>query len=80
MVARPPVVEFARPYALWKVILTYVAGLIFYAFHFPECVWPGKFDYWGASHHVQKALLSAWPETLRLMNSPTNTLPRCQPC
>jgi adiponectin receptor len=23
----------------------YIIGLVFYAFHFPECVFPGKFDY-----------------------------------
>lgn len=25
--------------------LFYITGLIFYAFHFPECVFPGKFDF-----------------------------------
>ena len=30
----------------------YVTGLLFYGFHFPECVWPGRFDSWGASHQV----------------------------
>ena len=32
--------------------MAYVIGLVFYAFHWPECVWPGRFDRWGASHHV----------------------------
>ncbi|WVO14646.1 hypothetical protein L204_102283 [Cryptococcus depauperatus] len=33
-------------------ILVYVIGLLFYAFHFPECKWPGKFDLWGSSHQL----------------------------
>lgn len=33
------------------VILSYIAGLMFYATHFPECCWPGKFDYAG-SHSI----------------------------
>ena len=33
-------------------IFTYVFGLVFYALHFPECAWPGRFDYWGHSHQV----------------------------
>jgi predicted membrane channel-forming protein YqfA (hemolysin III family) len=31
----------------------YVFGLMFYATHFPECKWPGKFDYIGHSHQVR---------------------------
>ena len=30
----------------------YVLGLTFYATHFPECKWPGKFDYIGHSHQA----------------------------
>ncbi|GHJ87456.1 hypothetical protein NliqN6_3858 [Naganishia liquefaciens] len=30
----------------------YVLGLTFYATHFPECKWPGKFDYIGHSHQI----------------------------
>ncbi|OWZ74740.1 hemolysin [Cryptococcus neoformans Bt85] len=33
-------------------IVAYVIGLLFYAFHFPECKWPGKFDIWGSSHQL----------------------------
>lgn len=33
-------------------IVAYVVGLLFYAFHFPECKWPGKFDIWGSSHQL----------------------------
>lgn len=33
-------------------ILTYITGLVFYGFHFPESRWPGKFDTWGASHQI----------------------------
>jgi hypothetical protein len=32
--------------------LAYIIGLVFYAFHWPECQWPGKFDRWGMSHNV----------------------------
>lgn len=31
----------------------YVFGLVFYATHFPECKWPGRFDYIGHSHQVR---------------------------
>ena len=34
-------------------IITYVIGLVFYAMHLPECIWPGKFNYWGSSHQVR---------------------------
>lgn len=34
-------------------VAAYVVGLLFYAFHFPECKWPGKFDTWGSSHQVR---------------------------
>jgi predicted membrane channel-forming protein YqfA (hemolysin III family) len=33
-------------------VLSYITGLLFYAFHMPECFWPGKFDHWFASHQV----------------------------
>lgn len=33
-------------------VAAYVVGLLFYAFHFPECKWPGKFDTWGSSHQI----------------------------
>ena len=32
--------------------MTYITGLVFYACHFPECAWPGRFDYGGSSHQV----------------------------
>lgn len=41
---------FVAPFGL--SVLTYVVGLLFYAFHFPECCAPGKFDIWGASHNM----------------------------
>lgn len=34
-------------------VFSYIFGLIFYAFHFPENMWPGRFDYWFASHQVR---------------------------
>jgi adiponectin receptor len=37
-------------------VITYVIGLLFYAFHFPECFRPGKFDTWGHSHQVRLSL------------------------
>ncbi|RSH94877.1 hypothetical protein EHS25_004683 [Saitozyma podzolica] len=42
--------EFVSPFGL--SIITYVAGLLFYGFHFPECIWPGRFDHLGASHQL----------------------------
>lgn len=39
-------------------IVAYVIGLLFYAFHFPECKWPGKFDIWGSSHQVRYFIYS----------------------
>ncbi|KAG8861741.1 hypothetical protein FRB96_002699 [Tulasnella sp. 330] len=33
-------------------ILAYLTGLVFYATHFPECLFPGKFDYIGGSHAI----------------------------
>lgn len=39
-------------------IVAYVVGLLFYAFHFPECKWPGKFDIWGSSHQVRYSIYS----------------------
>ncbi|ODO05057.1 hypothetical protein I350_05670 [Cryptococcus amylolentus CBS 6273] len=36
-------------------LAAYAIGLIFYAFHFPECKWPGKFDTFGASHQIWHA-------------------------
>jgi adiponectin receptor len=29
-----------------------VLGAIIYAMKFPECCWPGRFDYLGASHNI----------------------------
>ncbi|KAK8861737.1 hypothetical protein IAR55_002560 [Kwoniella newhampshirensis] len=46
---------FVAPFGL--SIMTYITGLIFYAFHFPECKWPGKFDTWGASHQIWHAAI-----------------------
>lgn len=43
-------------------VIAYVTGLIFYAFHFPECVWPGRFDTWGASHHVSMTRFEGIPD------------------
>ncbi|WVR03661.1 hypothetical protein IAU60_000656 [Kwoniella sp. DSM 27419] len=39
---------FVAPFG-WSII-AYLTGLVFYAFHFPECAWPGKFDRYGMSH------------------------------
>lgn len=47
------VVSSVAPFGL--SIITYVTGLLFYGFHFPECIWPGKFDHLGASHQVSQA-------------------------
>nr|XP_031859596.1 uncharacterized protein CI109_005059 [Kwoniella shandongensis]KAA5526668.1 hypothetical protein CI109_005059 [Kwoniella shandongensis] len=46
---------FVAPFGI--SIVTYITGLIFYAFHFPECRWPGKFDTWGASHQIWHAAI-----------------------
>jgi hypothetical protein len=32
-------------------LVSYLTGLAFYATHFPECCFPGRFD-WGGSHAV----------------------------
>jgi adiponectin receptor len=50
-------------------VITYIAGLLFYAFHFPECIWPGRFDLWGASHQVSPALC---PSTSSVVIIPPN--------
>ena len=42
--------NLAAPFGL--SVITYVIGLLFYAFHVPECFYPGKFDRWGHSHQV----------------------------
>ncbi|EJT48473.1 hypothetical protein A1Q1_02494 [Trichosporon asahii var. asahii CBS 2479] len=42
--------RFVKPFT-WS-ILSYVLGLICYAFHFPECKFPGRFDRLGASHQL----------------------------
>ncbi|WVQ83746.1 hypothetical protein IAT38_005890 [Cryptococcus sp. DSM 104549] len=47
--------EFVAPFGL--SILSYIVGLLFYAFHFPECQWPGMFDKWGASHQIWHAAI-----------------------
>ncbi|WRT63901.1 uncharacterized protein IL334_000827 [Kwoniella shivajii] len=51
---------FTAPFG-WS-IATYLTGLWFYAFHFPECRWPGKFDRWGMSHQWWHAgiVLAIW--------------------
>ncbi|WVQ93723.1 hypothetical protein IAU59_000800 [Kwoniella sp. CBS 9459] len=51
---------FVAPFG-WSVI-AYVTGLIFYAFHFPECRWPGRFDRYGMSHQWWHAgiVLAIW--------------------
>jgi len=41
---------FVSPF--FRSVGMYVLGLLFYAFHFPECYFPGKFDIWGASHNM----------------------------
>ncbi|KAG8998008.1 hypothetical protein FRB94_010784 [Tulasnella sp. JGI-2019a] len=33
-------------------IVAYLTGLVFYATHFPECIFPGKFDSIGGSHAI----------------------------
>ncbi|KZT56153.1 HlyIII-domain-containing protein [Calocera cornea HHB12733] len=33
-------------------VAAYTFGLCFYAWHFPECAFPGRFDYIGASHQI----------------------------
>ena len=37
---------------MYPSIAAYVTGLIFYAFNFPECRAPGRFDVLGASHQI----------------------------
>ncbi|KAL7422722.1 inc metabolism membrane protein [Cryptotrichosporon argae] len=41
---------FLSPFG--RSIYAYLVGLVLYAFHWPECFWPGKFDRWGASHQL----------------------------
>lgn len=50
-----PMFKFALP--ILPSIVSYVAGLMFYAFHFPEAKYPGKFDYLGHSHQVSLGTL-----------------------
>ncbi|WVF66092.1 hypothetical protein IAT40_000831 [Kwoniella sp. CBS 6097] len=51
---------FVAPFG-WSII-AYLTGLVFYAFHFPECKWPGKFDRYGMSHQWWHAgiVLAIW--------------------
>lgn len=41
---------FVAPF--YHSVVAYCLGLVCYAFHLPECLWPGKFDRYGASHNV----------------------------
>ena len=41
-------------------VIAYVTGLMFYAFHAPESIWPGKFDYIGASHQVSGSIVGTF--------------------
>ncbi|OCF36193.1 hypothetical protein I316_02066 [Kwoniella heveanensis BCC8398] len=52
--------KFVAPFG-WSII-AYLTGLVFYAFHFPECKWPGKFDRYGMSHQWWHAgiVLAIW--------------------
>lgn len=47
---------FMRTFSFFSPILPsvgcYVAGLVFYAFQFPERFAPGKFDLWGHAHQI----------------------------
>ncbi|WWC85994.1 uncharacterized protein L201_000865 [Kwoniella dendrophila CBS 6074] len=51
---------FVAPFG-WS-ITAYLTGLWFYAMHFPEYKWPGKFDKWGMSHQWWHAgiVLAIW--------------------
>jgi adiponectin receptor len=42
--------KFVAPF--FYSVAMYLLGLCFYAFHFPECAAPGKFDRFGASHQL----------------------------
>ncbi|CED82976.1 Predicted membrane proteins, contain hemolysin III domain [Phaffia rhodozyma] len=42
--------KFIKP--LTPMIGSYLAGLWFYANHYPEVRWPGRFDFVGASHNI----------------------------
>ncbi|EJT97392.1 HlyIII-domain-containing protein [Dacryopinax primogenitus] len=42
--------EFYAP--IVPSVAAYTFGLCFYAWHFPECAFPGRFDYIGASHQI----------------------------
>lgn len=35
--------------------MSYIIGLVFYATHYPESKWPGRFDYIGHSHQVSRS-------------------------
>ncbi|OCF73531.1 hypothetical protein I204_05374 [Kwoniella mangroviensis CBS 8886] len=52
--------SFVAPFG-WS-IAAYLIGLWFYAMHYPECNWPGKFDRWGMSHQWWHAgiVLAIW--------------------
>lgn len=47
---------FVSPF-YWSVV-SYCVGLVCYALHVPERIWPGKFDRIGASHNV--SIKFAW--------------------
>lgn len=38
--------------AILPSCLAYIFGLVFYAFQFPECIYPGKFDVVGHAHQI----------------------------
>lgn len=51
--------------ARWAIASTFVAififaiGVVFLFTHWPECRWPGRFDYWGSSHNIWHMLVAA---------------------
>ncbi|WWC66721.1 uncharacterized protein I206_100626 [Kwoniella pini CBS 10737] len=51
---------FVAPFGM--SVAVYLIGLWFYACHFPEYKWPGKFDRWGMSHQWWHAgiVLAIW--------------------
>ena len=48
-----------EPLVLWVLLgyLCYVSGILLYAFRFPECLHPGRYDYIGQSHNLWHILV-----------------------
>ncbi|VDL31780.1 unnamed protein product [Hymenolepis diminuta] len=81
----PPMSAFASPGLLMSQFIACMASCLFYISRFPECIYPGKFDYLGHSHnvfhvgallglHYQKTALS-YDLKFALMNNLASSIP-----